>query len=147
MSMFSKKHDDPPESNPLSGASPDTVAFFERSRRIEQERNELETTCSRLKTDLAEAHRQIDFQAEQLRIAERKRDMFQRHAVALYTRMVDLIPDIRILADKAEAFLQEARTEASSGNAEEQSRTIMPEAINLDDGLAQVVAGLKGEGK
>jgi predicted nuclease with TOPRIM domain len=107
------------------------------------ERNELRAENARLNATLDEMQRETDFLREQLRIAEHKRDMFQRHAVALYTRMVDAIPQVRLIADNISRALEEARLETTQGGA----APVAPRDLDqIDESLRDVVANLKGDG-
>jgi hypothetical protein len=80
---------------------------------------------------LDKAEREVEFLRTSLAACERKRDMFQRHAVGLYTRLVDLIPAIRLHADTIENALGEAKVEAMQHKV-----PVSPE--DLDKGIRQL---------
>lgn len=119
-----------------STIDPKTTAILDDIVRTNRERDELRADNDRLRASCDEMEREVSFLREQLSIAERKRDMFQRHAVALFTRLHDIV----VVVNTA---LSDARLEATSGGAEAK-----PQPQNLDeinDGLRDLVATLRPE--
>jgi len=127
--------------NDAQELSPEEQTAIANMSRVSIERNELRATNAQLNASLDDIQRENDFLREQLRVAEQKRDMFQRHAVALYTRLVDAIPQVRIIADNIARALEEARIESTQGGSVPKAQDL--DAIDHD--VQRVVSNLKGE--
>jgi chromosome segregation ATPase len=91
---------------------PKTAEMLDNIVKTQRRLEEVEYECHSLSAALDKAERENEFLRASLSACERKRDMFQRHAVALFTRLVDIIPVIRSHADIIEKALAEAKEEA-----------------------------------
>jgi hypothetical protein len=110
---------------------PQTAQVLDNIVLSQRRLKEVEADNARLNASLDQSEREVEFLRESLQSCERKRDMFQRHAVALYTRLVDLIPAIRLHADTIENALKDAKIEAM------QKRTPAP-PVDLDKGIREI---------
>jgi hypothetical protein len=105
------------DQQPRSARDEETESVVASIVATRRERDAYREQAERGAAIIDEQQREIDFLREQLRVAEHKRDMFQRHALALYTRIVDEVPYLRNRADVLQLALDEARIEATSGGA------------------------------
>ena len=91
---------------------PKTAEMLDNIVKTQRRLEEVERDNFNLSHMVDKSERENEFLRASLSACERKRDMFQRHAVALFTRLVDIIPAIRSHADVIEAALKDAKVEA-----------------------------------
>jgi hypothetical protein len=94
--------------------SPKTAEILDNIVRTNERVQELEHENAMLRARDIELIRELRFIKKQLEICETKRDMFQRHAVALFTRMVDLLPQMQNYVKMIDNALADAKEEALS---------------------------------
>jgi len=94
--------------------SPKTAEILDNIVRTNERVQELEHENAMLRARDAETMRELRFIKKQLEICETKRDMFQRHAVALFTRLVDILPQMQNYVKMISNALADAREEALS---------------------------------
>lgn len=129
---------------PMNEETPDlddraTAEALAHVANLRRERDNTSMENTSLKVHIEELERDNEFLRRQLTASELRRDMYQRHAVALYTRCVDLIPQIRLLADSLERALSEAKVEARAAAPPQTD-------VAVEDGLKELVEKLKPEG-
>jgi len=94
---------------------PAVAATFENIARTHEERDQLAAENADLKKLLAAADRENDFVSGKLREVEANRDFYQRHYVALHSRLADLEIDVDNLRNRIAHAISEARREADAG--------------------------------
>lgn len=93
---------------------PKTAQILDDIQRTAQRCQELESENRELLQRLDALHRERDFLRLELSTAERKRDMFHRHSVALFTRLADMIASLDGYRATLSKALEEARQEAKA---------------------------------
>jgi chromosome segregation ATPase len=140
---FLKRKEPQMEGNQL--VSPQTAKILDDIARTAQRASELEAECEKLKALNSELARERDFYRREFEGAERRRDMYQRHSVALFTRLTDEVDALEDHRNRLIKALSEARLEATSGGAVEQP--IPPEGEERLRDLTSRLAAVRPEGE
>ena len=120
--------------------SPRTVEMLDNIVKMQERLEELEQDNSVLRSQYNNDQREINFLKKQLAICESKRDMFQRHSVALYTRIADLLPTMHGFVGTISRALKDARDEALT------PPQTKPEQ-ELDGALKSIVEEMNDDGR
>lgn len=105
---------EPTVDTPPRAYHPAVAATFESIARTHEERDQLSDENAELKSLLVRANRENAFLTEKFRQVEANRDFYQRHYVALHTRLADLSVDVEQLRNKIDHAVAEAKREADA---------------------------------
>lgn len=122
--------------------SPETAKILDNITQTAKRCRELEAENDRLSALNADLARERDFFRRELDTAEKKRDMYHRHAVALFTRLSDMITTLDGYRSMLVNALSEARIESKAATEEP---ALTPEDEKRVAALAQTLAPDQGD--